>query len=58
MRVRYEQVDAKEKELAVIRAVEKTPDILSAMDLLENGDGGITVTKDRSTWFCRLLNSS
>ena len=54
MRVRYEQVDAKEKELAVIRAVEKTPDILSAADLLENGSGGITVTKDQATWFCRL----
>ncbi len=54
MRVLFEQVDAKEKEMALIRAVEKTPDILSAADLLENGSGGITVTKDRSTWLCRL----
>ena len=54
MRVRFEQVDAKEKEQALIRAVEKTADILSAMDLLENGTGGITVTKDRSTYFCKL----
>ena len=54
MRVRFEQVDAKEKEQALIRAVEKTADILSAMDLLENGSGGLTVTKDRSTYFCKL----
>ena len=54
MRVRFEQVDAKEKEQALIRAVEKTADILSAMDLLENGSGGITVTKDKSTFFCKL----
>ena len=54
MRVRFEQVDTREKEQALIRAVEKTPDILSAMDLLENGSGGISVTKDRSTYFCKL----
>ena len=54
MRVRFEQVDEKEKEQALIRAVEKTPDILSAMDLLENGSGGVTVMKDRSTYFCKL----
>ena len=54
MRVRFEQVDSREKEQALIRAVEKTADILSAMDLLENGSGGVAVTKDRSTFFCRL----
>ena len=54
MRVRFEQMDTREKEQALIRAVEKTPDILSAMDLLENGSGGISVTKDRSTYFCKL----
>ena len=54
MRVRFEQVESKEKESAVIRATEKTTDILNAIDLLENGSGGITVTKDRSTWFCKL----
>ena len=54
MRVRFEQVDSKEKENALIRATEKTADILSAMDLLENGSGGVTVTKDRSTYFCKL----
>ena len=54
MRVRFEQVDDRKKEQALIRAVEKTPDILSAMDLLENGSGGVTVMKDRSTYFCKL----
>ena len=54
MRVRFEQVDAREKEQALIRAMEKTPDILNAIDLLENGAGGIAVIRDRSTWFCRL----
>ena len=54
MPVRLEQVEAKEKEQALIRAVEKTPDILSAMDLLENGSGGIPVIRDRQTYLCRL----
>ena len=54
MRVRFEQVDSREKEQALIRAVEKSPDILNAMDLLENGSGGIAVTKDKSTYFCKL----
>ncbi len=54
MRVRFEEVDSREEEQALIRAVEKTADILSAMDLLENGSGGVAVTKDRNTFFCRL----
>ena len=54
MRVRFEQVDEKEKEQALIRAVEKTADILSAMDLLENGSGGVRVFRDRNTFFCKL----
>ena len=54
MRVRFEQVDTKEKEQALIRGVEKTADILAAMDLLENGSGGVTVTKDKGTYFCKL----
>ncbi len=54
MRVRFEQVESKEKECALIRAAEKTTDILNAIDLLENGSGGITVTKDRSTDFGEL----
>ena len=54
MRVRFELVDSKEKEQALIRGVEKTADILNAMDLLENGSGGIAVLKDKSTFFCKL----
>jgi len=56
MRVRFEQVDAKEKEQAVIRAVEKTSDILAAIDLLENGSGGIVVSRDGSTFFCKATH--
>ena len=41
MKVRFEQVESKEKEGALIRAAEKTTDILNAIDLLENGSGGI-----------------
>ena len=47
-------MDEKEKEQALIRAAEKTADILSAIDLLENGSGGIAVVRDRSTFFCKL----
>ena len=54
MRVRFEQVDSREKEQALIRAVEKTADIASAIDMLENGSGGVAVTKDRNTFFCKL----
>lgn len=54
MRVRFEQVDSREKEQALIRAVEKTADILSAMDLLENGSGGIPAVRDGNTYFCKL----
>ena len=54
MRVRFEQVDSREKEQALIRAVEKTADITSAIDLLENGSVGVAVTKDRNTFFCKL----
>ena len=54
MRVRFEQVDSREKEQALIRAVEKSADILTAIDLLENGSGGIRVTKDGSTYLCKL----
>ena len=37
MRVRFEQVESKEQENALIRATEKTADILNAIDRLENG---------------------
>ena len=47
-------MESKEQENALIRAVEKTADILSAMDLLENGSGGISVIRERSTYFCKL----
>ncbi len=54
MRVRFEQVDNKEQEQALIRATEKNADILNAIDLLENGSGGLTVTRDGNTYLCKL----
>ncbi len=54
MRVRFEQVDTKEQEQALIRATEKNADILNAIDLLENGSGGLTVTQDGNTYLCKL----
>ena len=54
MRVRFEQVETKEQEQALIRATEKNADILNAIDLLENGSGGITVTRDGNTYLCKL----
>ena len=54
MRVRFEQVETKEQEQALIRATEKNADILNAIDLLENGSGGLTVTRDGNTYLCKL----
>lgn len=54
MRIRFEQVDNKEQEQALIRATEKNADILNAIDLLENGSGGLTVTRDGNTYLCKL----
>ena len=54
MRVRFEQVDNKEQEQALIRATEKSADILNAIDLLENGSGGLTVTRGGNTYLCKL----
>ena len=54
MRVRFEQVETKEQEQALIRATEKNADIVNAIDLLENGSGGITVTRDGNTYLCKL----
>lgn len=54
MRVRFEQVETKEQEQALIRATEKNADIMNAIDLLENGSGGITVTRDGNTYLCKL----
>ena len=54
MRVRFEQVETKEQEQALIRATEKNADIMNAIDLLENGSGGITVTRDGNIYLCKL----
>ena len=54
MRVQFEQVDTKEQEQALIRATEKNADIMNAIDLLENGSSGLTVTRDGNTYLCKL----
>lgn len=54
MRVRFEQVETKEQEQALIRATKKNADIMNAIDLLENGSGGLTVTRDGNTYLCKL----
>lgn len=54
MRVRFEQVDTREQEQALIRATERTEDIINAIDLLENGSGGLKVTRDGNTYLCKL----
>ena len=54
MRVQFEQVDTKEQEQALIRATEKNADIMNAIDLLENGSGALTVTRDGNTYLCKL----
>lgn len=54
MQVIFERVEKKEKEQAIVRAVEKTADIQSAIELLENGGGSIAVIKDAATYLCKV----
>ncbi|HHV30352.1 LytTR family DNA-binding domain-containing protein [Acetivibrio mesophilus] len=54
MQVVFEKVESKEQEIALIKAVEKTSDIQSAIDLLENGINSISVTKDGITYMCKI----
>ncbi len=53
MHVRFQQVETKEQEEALIKAIEKTSDIQNAIDLLENGAGGIPVMRDGKTFLCK-----
>ena len=43
MQVQFEQVETKEQECALIRAVAKTEDIQNAIDLLEGVAGSIAL---------------
>lgn len=53
MQVKFEQVSDKEQEQALIKAVKKTEDIQSAIDLLEGGAGNIAVIEDGKICFCK-----
>lgn len=54
MVVTYETVDCKEKEEAIIRAVQKTNEIQSAIDLLESGTDSISVSSEGKTYLCKI----
>lgn len=54
MQVKFEQVTAKDHEGAIIRAVVKTEDIQTAIDLLEGGVGNIVVAKEGNTYLCKI----
>lgn len=53
MLVEYEQVSTIEEEKAVIRSVERTPDIQNAIELLEGNAGGIAVINEGKTYLCK-----
>lgn len=53
MRVIFEQVKSDKEEQAVIKAVDKTADIQSAIDILEGMSSGIAVIKDGVKYICK-----
>jgi Response regulator of the LytR/AlgR family len=56
MRVIFEQVDAPEKEEAIIRAEKKTDEIQAAMELLEGGKRKIPLLRDGETILVPIAN--
>lgn len=54
MRVEFEKVNDKSQECAIIKAVEYTPAIKNAMELLEGSSTEIPVVKDGATILCKL----
>lgn len=53
MLVEYEQVSKIEEEKAIIKSVEKTTDIQTAIELLEGNAGGIAVINEGKTYLCK-----
>lgn len=53
MLVEYEQVSKIEEEKAIIKSVEKTSDIQTAIELLEGNAGGIAVINEGKTYLCK-----
>lgn len=54
MRVDFELVKSKAEECATIRAVEKTADVSSAIELLEGIGGTLAVVKDEDKFLLKL----
>lgn len=54
MKVDFETVSSPEEEGAVIRAVQKTEYIQTAMDILERGISNVTVSKEGKTYLCKM----
>lgn len=53
MIVEYEKVEEVDSEHAIIKAVDITPEIQNAIDLLEGNSGGIAVLQNGATYLCR-----
>lgn len=54
MQVKFEKVNDRSEECALIKAVECTGEIKTAMELLEGSAAGISVIKDGATVLCKL----
>lgn len=54
MKVDFERVASPDEEGAVIRAVQKTESVQTAIDILEYGNASIAVSKDDQTFFCKM----
>ena len=54
MKVDFETISSPEEEGAVIRAVQKTEYIQTAIDILERGISNVTVSKDGKTYLCKM----
>lgn len=54
MKVDLKIVSSPEEESAVIKAVQKTEYIQTAIDILEHGISNVMVSKDGRTYFCKM----
>lgn len=54
MQVNFEKVISPDEECAVIKAIEKTAEIQSAIELLQNGTDSISVYKDGKIFLCKI----
>lgn len=54
MKVDFKIVSSPEEESAVIKAVQKTEYIQTAIDILEHGISNVMVSKDGKTYLCKM----